>query len=244
MVKEHVGLFLTIKIMIKVCAISDMHGILDFDIKPCDILCICGDIVPLKVQTYHDGTLKWLAKTFVPWCEKQPCEKVFLIAGNHDWIAMNHPDDWEAMFKDTKITYLCDKEVEYVKETDDDYQSIRIYGTPWCHQFYNWAFMTSDKELEKIYNKIPYKVDILLTHDSPYGTSDVILQDVPWKNGEHIGCHPLGDAVDAKMPSILFHGHLHSTNHNLEKRGEVNVYNVSIVNEEYKHVYEPLYLEI
>ena len=244
MVKEHVGLFLTIKIMIKVCAISDMHGILDFDIKPCDILCICGDIVPLKVQTYHDGTLKWLAKTFVPWCEKQPCEKVFLIAGNHDWIAMEHPDDWEAMFKDTKITYLCDKEVEYVKETDDDYQSIRIYGTPWCHQFYNWAFMTSDKELEKIYNKIPYKVDILLTHDSPYGTSDVILQDVPWKNGEHIGCHPLGDAVDAKMPSILFHGHLHSTNHNLEKRGEVNVYNVSIVNEEYKHVYEPLYLEI
>ena len=230
--------------MIKVCAISDMHGILDFDIKPCDILCICGDIVPLKVQTYHDGTLKWLAKTFVPWCEKQPCEKVFLIAGNHDWIAMNHPDDWEAMFKDTKITYLCDKEVEYVKETDDDYQSIRIYGTPWCHQFYNWAFMTSDKELEKIYNKIPYKVDILLTHDSPYGTSDVILQDVPWNNGEHIGCHPLGDAVDAKMPSILFHGHLHSTNHNLEKRGEVNVYNVSIVNEEYKHVYEPLYLEI
>ena len=85
--------------MIKICAISDMHGILDFDIKPCDILCICGDIVPLRVQSYHDGTLKWLAKTFVPWCEKQPCDKAFLIAGNHDWIAMNHPDDWEEMFE-------------------------------------------------------------------------------------------------------------------------------------------------
>lgn len=230
--------------MIKVCAISDMHGILNFDIKPCDILCICGDIVPLKVQTYHDGTLKWLAKTFVPWCEKQPCEKVFLIAGNHDWIAMNHPDDWEAMFKDTKITYLYDKEVEYVKETDDDYQSIRIYGTPWCHQFYNWAFMTSDKELEKIYNKIPYKVDILLTHDCPYGTSDVLLQDVPWKNGEHIGCHPLGDAVDNKMPRYQFCGHLHSCNHEMEKRGETEVRNVSMVDEHYERVYEPCYIEI
>jgi predicted phosphodiesterase len=75
--------------MIKVCAISDMHGILDFDIKECDILCICGDIVPLKVQYYLEGTLKWLSKEFIPWCEKQPCDKVFLIAGNHDLIVEN-----------------------------------------------------------------------------------------------------------------------------------------------------------
>lgn len=230
--------------MIKICAISDMHGILDFDIKPCDILCICGDIVPLKVQSLHEGTLKWLAKTFVPWCEKQPCEKVFLIAGNHDWCAMNHPDDWEAMFKDTKITYLCDSSAEYTKLDGNKYQEISIYGTPWCHQFYNWAFMTSDVVLEKIYNKIPYKVDILLTHDCPYGTSDVLLQDVPWRNGEHIGCHPLGDAVDNKKPLLLLHGHLHSTNHESEKRGDTDVYNVSVVDEHYKRVYEPLYIEI
>jgi hypothetical protein len=52
----------------KICAISDMHGILDFDINPCDILCISGDIVPLRVQYYLEGTLKWLAKEFIPWC--------------------------------------------------------------------------------------------------------------------------------------------------------------------------------
>ena len=73
--------------MIKICAISDMHGILDFNIEPCDILCICGDIVPLYIQTHHTATLTWLADTFVPWCEKQPCEKIFLIAGNHKKIA-------------------------------------------------------------------------------------------------------------------------------------------------------------
>ena len=230
--------------MIKICAISDMHGILDFDIKPCDILCICGDIVPLKVQQYHEGTLKWLAKEFVPWCEKQPCEKVFLIAGNHDWIAMNHPDDWEAMFEGTKIKYLCDSEAGYIKETNDTYQEISIYGTPWCHQFYNWAFMASDAQLEKIYNKIPYKVDILLTHDCPHGTSDVIQQDVPWNTGRHIGCIPLGDAVDNKKPRLHFCGHLHSCNHEMEKRGETEVRNVSMVDETYKRVYEPCYVEI
>lgn len=230
----------------KICAISDMHGILDFDIKPCDILCICGDIVPLKVQYYLEGTLKWLAKEFIPWCEKQPCEKVFLIAGNHDIVAQEHPDDWEAMFNDTKITYLLDKEVEYTKETEDNYESIRIYGTPWCHQFYNWAFMTSDKNLEKIYSKIPYKVDILLTHDCPYGTSDVILQeDVPWHDGKtHIGCHPLGDAVDEKKPNIHFCGHLHSCTHVPQQRGDTMVTNVSVVNEHYERVYNPLYMEI
>lgn len=230
--------------MIKICAISDMHGILDFDVQECDILCICGDIVPLKIQTWHDATFKWLKDTFIPWCEKQPCGKVFLIAGNHDWAAMKYPDEWAEAFKDTKITYLLDEVVEYAKETDGEYQEIRIYGTPWCHQFYNWAFMKADTELQKIYSKIPYKVDLLLTHDSPYGTSDIILDDVPWRTGDHIGCHPLGDAVDEKKPKILLHGHLHSTNHELEKRGDTDVYNVSVVDEHYERVYEPLYFEI
>ena len=231
--------------MIKICAISDMHGILDFDIKPCDILCISGDIVPLGAQSLHEGSVRWLKKTFIPWCEKQPCEKVFFIAGNHDWFFMRHPEEAEELFKDNKkIKYLCDSEAGYIKETDSTCQEVSIYGTPWCHQFYNWAFMTSDVELAKIYNKIPYKVDVLLTHDCPYGTSDVILQDVPWNTGEHIGCHPLGEAVDNKMPKYVFCGHLHSCNHEMEKRGETEVRNVSMVNEHYKRVYEPCYVEI
>ena len=220
----------------KICAISDMHGILDFDIKECDALCICGDIVPLRIQTWHDATIKWLAEEFIPWCEKQPCEKVFLIAGNHDWTAMKHPDDWESMFEGTKVTYLCD--------TSAEYKGLTIYGTPWCHQFYNWAFMTSDVELSKIYNKIPKKVDILLTHDCPYGTSDILLQDVPWKTNKHIGCPPLGVAVDEKEPRFVLCGHLHSCTHEPQKRGKTIVTNVSMVDEHYDRVYEPYYFEI
>lgn len=231
--------------MIKVCGISDMHGNLDFKIDPCDILCICGDIVPLNVQSFHEGSIKWLRHKFIPWCEKQPCDKIFLIAGNHDWVFMNHPDDIDDLFKyHEKIVYLLDESVEYTKETDGNYQQITIYGTPWCHQFYDWAFMTSDVELEKIYNKIPYKVDILLTHDCPYGTSDVILDDVPWKTGEHIGCRPLGDAVDKMKPRFMLTGHLHSCIHEPQERGETIVRNVSMVNEQYKMAYEPYYFEI
>ena len=55
----------------KICGISDMHGKLNFDIDKCDILCICGDIMPLSIQTYHEAGIKWLKKTFIPWCEKK-----------------------------------------------------------------------------------------------------------------------------------------------------------------------------
>jgi Icc-related predicted phosphoesterase len=191
----------------------------------------------------HEGSANWIKKEFIPWCEKQPCDKVFLIAGNHDWFFMRHPDEVDEIFKDNeKITYLCDSLAEYV---DKDYNTYRIYGTPWCHQFYNWAFMTSDVELENIYNKIPYKVDILMTHDAPHGTSDVLLQeDIPWASDSHIGCIPLGNAVDDKKPILLLHGHLHSTNHECEMRGETEVYNVSMVDERYKKVYKPFYKEI
>ena len=229
----------------KICGISDMHGKLDFNIEKCDILCICGDIVPLSLQTMYADCLGWIVDTFIPWCEKQPCDKVFLIAGNHDWIFMWHPDEMEQLFKDNKkIVYLMDSEAEYVKETEDNYESVRIYGTPWCHQFYNWAFMTSDANLTKIYNKIPYKVDILLTHDCPHGTSDVILQDVPWKTDDHIGCIPLGNAVDEKKPRLQLCGHLHSCSHEPQQRGDTTVINVSMVDEHYERVYEPHYIEI
>lgn len=60
-----------------------MHGNYDFNIEPCDVLCICGDIVPLNIQSYTKPTFKWLEETFIPWCQAQPCKEVLLVAGNH-----------------------------------------------------------------------------------------------------------------------------------------------------------------
>ena len=68
----------------KIVGISDMHGVYDgFTIPKADILCICGDIIPLKIQ--HDIELSddWFINNFIPWCCKQPIEQVYLIGGNH-----------------------------------------------------------------------------------------------------------------------------------------------------------------
>ena len=226
----------------KICAISDMHGILDFTIDKSDILCICGDILPLNIQMNSKGSKKWLKNVFVPWCESLDVEKIFLVGGNHDFYLQNHFNELYDIFRETKIEYLQDKSTSYIDENGKVYN---IYGTPWCHQFGHWAFMGySDDGLKEIYSKMPNDVDILLCHDAPYGCSDVIMDDVFWANGEHIGCKSLAETVSEKKPKLLLHGHLHSTNHDLEKFGDTDVYNVSLLNESYKMVYKPLYIEI
>ena len=143
---------------------------------------------------------------------------------------------------ENKVTYLCHEGYIYKGLDGKEYS---IFGTPYCKEFGNWAFMLSDPELEEKYSGIPSGLDILITHDAPYGVSDILLQkDCPWANGEHIGNRPLREEILKKAPKIVLHGHLHSTSREFEELGYSKVVNCSIKDEYYNPVYEPLYLEI
>lgn len=227
--------------MIKIASISDMHGNLDITIEKSDLLIIAGDILPLDIQMNTRGSKKWLKSIFIPWCESLDVDNIFLVGGNHDFYLQNHTQEFRDMIKYTNIRYLQDESAVYIGENGKVYN---IYGTPWCHQFGNWAFMGySDEALKDIYSKMPDNIDILISHDAPYGYSDTIIEDVPWGNGEHIGCKPLAEVVLEKKPKLLLHGHLHSSNHEMELMENTMVYNVSILNEHYKIAFKPLYLE-
>lgn len=223
---------------------SDLHGYLppveSFD--EFEAAFICGDFSPLKIQANDRKMRKWLTTEFKTWCESLPCKKVFFIAGNHDYIAYRDLGFMYDHFRnDSKVVFLCDDLVEYESEGGKTYT---IYGTPWCKQFCNWPFMAQDEELTRLYLSIPNDLDILLTHDQPYGFGDVILQDIYWNNGEHIGNKPLAEAVFMKQPKYMFCGHLHSTDHDCIQIGETKRYNVSLKDEYYEPIYKPLYLEI
>lgn len=224
----------------KLVAISDLHGQFpEIPSDPFDVLCICGDIFPLRMQTNIPQCESWLKKTFIPWCQDLPCKYVLVVAGNHDFFFERELySDITHIFIGTKIRYLENDSFEF--------GDITFYGTPYCHQFGLWAFMREDEYLSKIFETIPENVNVLLTHDAPYGTSDICLQNTPWMSGEHIGCMPLRDAVLKKKPKIVLHGHLHSTNHNVELMGEADteVYNVSVLDEAYELKYPPLILEL
>ena len=218
----------------KICAISDLHGDL-IDISPCNLLIICGDIVPLNKQTSGHKSLAWLRNKFIPWATDLPCDKVIFIAGNHDWVAEKSSGHLFEMYpKYDKITYLFHEDYEY--------EGLKIFGTPYCQRFYNWAFMRDDEDLQQMYKCIPKDLDILITHDAPYGVSDVLLQSGYTK--EHIGNKPLRDAILEKEPKYVLHGHLHSTSHEFELLGSSKVVNCSIKDEQYQLVYDPIYFEI
>lgn len=216
---------------VSVTAISDLHGFLpDYSNYKSDIFCICGDVSPLKIQNNVPQMKNWLYKTFIPWTESLPCDKVFLIAGNHDLFAERLVNIKE-FFLGTKVWYSEDDTYEYNDKL--------IHGTPWCKIFGNWSFMLTSDELEKKYAEIPENVDLLLTHDVPYGQNDVILEKVWWNTGEHIGNVSLLEAIQEKKPKNLCCGHLHSTDHTPTKFGDMMQYNCSIVDERYKIAYEP-----
>lgn len=227
--------------MLFICAMSDLHGYLP-PVEPCDLVLICGDIVPLKYQSNLELTYYWYKHDFKKWADSLECNKVLFIAGNHEIGLYRQRMKFYDLFpEDSKVTYLEDD--LYIYEYEN--RRYSIYGTPWCQIFGRWAYMLPDEQLEKMYLGIPYNLDILMTHDAPYGVSDILLQkDCPWANGKHIGNKPLREAILKRKPKINVHGHLHSTSHEFELLGDTKVVNCSLKDENYQPVYKPLYLEI
>ena len=230
----------------KIISLSDLHGtllpVVDY-FEPCELILICGDISPLNIQANDRKMKKWLENDFKCWCESLPCNKVLFIAGNHDWICSRNVDFMYKTFpKDAKVTYLFHEGYIHTSLSGEE---IHIFGTPYCTQFGNWAFMEDDQRLTELFKKIDYNLDILITHDAPYGASDILLQeDVPWYTGKHIGSKPLAEAILLKQPKYVFHGHLHSTSRIFEDLGPSKVINCSIKDEKYLPIYDPIITDI
>lgn len=226
----------------KICGISDIHGDLSVKIQPCDVLCICGDIVPLEVQVNSKKSKRWLKELFIPWCSKQPCKKVLVVGGNHDFFLWHHPLQMKEMVKE-------EEKIEYLLNEGYEFEEVKFFGTPLCKEFGYWAFMypydEQDRILDKALEEWGKNIDVLLTHDSPYGVSDIILdKSCPWATDEHIGNKSLEAFIIKTAPKLHLHGHLHSTNHDEEILGVTKVYCVSILGEQYTVQYEPQYFDI
>lgn len=73
----------------KICVTSDLHGILPKIEEPCEVVLICGDIMPLRMQRNIPQSEKWLKTTFAEWVNNLPCESVIMVGGNHDFALAN-----------------------------------------------------------------------------------------------------------------------------------------------------------
>ena len=231
-----------------ICALSDLHGLHPVIDREFDLMLLAGDLVNLYCQRDLSDTVYWFTGSFVNWINALPFKdensKVLWIAGNHEC-------GWENLALEGRrkiaenVTNATNGRCIYLEDELYDFRGIKVYGTPWCKIFGHWAFMKNDDALRETYSQIPENVDILLTHDAPYGTSDLCFGWDAWgKTPYHIVKEPLRDAILEKTPKYNLHGHLHSANHEEEFLGTTSVYNVSLVDEQYKQVYLPLQLEI
>lgn len=161
----------------KIIGISDLHGYLPNSIPTCDVLCICGDIIPLKIQRNLPQSRKWWLEDFCSWVARLPCEKVIFTAGNHDFFL-------EDLYKKNNGDYYAfvaelenrtkEKAILLINDVYK-YEDATFYGFPYIRpipfQESRWAFTDNykNKNESSIYDVLEnINSDIIITHDNPF----------------------------------------------------------------------------
>ena len=186
-----------------------------------DILIHSGDISSMGYEHEVLQFLKWFESI------QNYTHKVF-IAGNHDWMFQQDPNQIERILKNfPTITYLRDSQTVI--------EGLTIYGSPWQPEFFDWAFNLPRKgdELEYVWNKISDNTDILITHGPAYGYVDRVVGGY-----EHLGCELLIERINEVKPILHVCGHIHSGNGVMDN-GVTTFINASVLDERYDYTYKP-----
>jgi hypothetical protein len=228
----------------RIAALSDQHGFLP-DVPPCDLVIVAGDVCPdyigpLLAMHEPERQKAWFNREIRPWLAKAPARHKILTWGNHDWCgeACEFPHDSPAQASTTELQIVVDERTTV--ESPDG--RIRVWATPWSNQFMNWAFMKAPEELEEVYARIPIGIDILVSHQPPYGYGD-LMRGAAAGSGEHLGSRELLAAIRRVRPRLVICGHIHDGAGRFECDG-IPIYNVSVVDEGYRLVRPPTLIEL
>lgn len=194
-----------------------------------DILIHAGDFTSRGYMHEIDNFCKWFSK-------QDNYENKIFIAGNHDFGFQDSPNKaMEIVSKYPNIIYLQDDFV-YVGEHPN---FIKIYGSPWQPEFYNWAFNLPRNgwEIEQKWNDIPADIDILITHGPSFGYLDKVIG-----RKDNLGCELLNNRIKAINPKIHVCGHIHSA-YGYIKDENTHYFNASVLNEGYVYTQPPITIE-
>jgi Icc-related predicted phosphoesterase len=221
----------------RITVISDTHtkhGLIPMeDLPGGDLLLHAGDIM-------NSGYNKNDIFDFLHWYDSIPgYDKKVFIAGNHDRMFENDPEEVKEILKQyPNIIYLQDESYEiYDLETD---KSIKLYGSPWQPEFYSWAFnlQRNSLQLSGKWEAIPDNTDILITHGPAWGSVDTVAGR-PWDN---LGCELLAERIQRFRPKIHVCGHIHS-GYGVETIDGIHYINASVLDERYEYTQKPWNVE-
>lgn len=223
-----------------ITVISDTHGKhnqITQDLPGGDLLLHAGDISSMGYQHEVQQFCKWFNNV------ENYDHKIF-IAGNHDWGFQNNVEKIMEIVNSYKtVDYIQDEElVLYFDGPNGDLpeDNIRIYGSPWQPEFYNWAFNLpkNGNELAAKWDAIPDNTDILITHGPAFG----VLDTVAGKMWDNLGCQLLTNKIKTIKPKIHLCGHIHS-GYGYFFDGDTHFLNASVLNEAYQYTNKPLTFE-
>lgn len=239
----------------EIVAISDIHGFLE---KPenmplGDVLCICGDIVPLEYQTDTAQSIAWFCLEFVPWTDALPYKHILFCGGNHDFfLEFLHNKGEQIGWRSPagvlrkllpgnnkakhKLIYLCDNSVEI--------EGKRFYGTPWISDLSQWAFYKNSEKLKAAYENIPKNCDVIMTHMPPKIETLGTVKQLAYNQFKDYGSQELAEVLETRNFKYAICGHVHSGQHNVIDKNNRKFVNVSIKDEGYRVFYKPFKFEI
>lgn len=198
---------------IRVVCVSDTHSA-EPEIPDGDILLHAGDLC-------DKGTFEEL-QTQLNWLNRQPHQYKVVIAGNHELLLdqgfldrfperiMERPgasrEDlrWGDLIylndNSTVLNFFCDEKGAH--KQNNGYvggRQIKIYGSPWTHQFGNWAFQVP--LIRDVWTgTVPKDTDILLMHGPPKYYLDA----------NNLGNIYLNNELCRVKPRLTVFGHIHA----------------------------------
>ena len=221
----------------KITFISDTHNKhaqVTSSLPGGDLLIHAGDMSSMGYKHEIQQFLKWFNGL------DNYTHKIF-IAGNHDWGFQNDPKMCQEQLEFyNKVTYLQDN-LEVIGE---DYETaVKVYGSPWQPEFYNWAFNLPrlGDDLKKYWSMIPDDTDVLITHGPPNEARDFVSN---WRQGDvNVGCELLRYRVDQIKPLVHVFGHIHGAYGAAHIKDTLFV-NASICTEQYVPSNKPIVVDL
>jgi len=99
--------------------------------------------------------------------------------------------------------------VKFLIHDQTEWKGLKIFGSPYTPEFYNWSYMKPRSELEVVWQSIPDDIDILITHGPPKGIRDV-TKDFDTGEPVHVGSKSLRTHVETRIkPMVHTFGHIH-----------------------------------
>ncbi|KAK7065818.1 Metallophosphoesterase mpped2 [Halocaridina rubra] len=217
--------------MVRFVCLSDTHNRTSdmiHSVPDGDVLLHAGDFT--RNGTQHE------ARKFNDWLGTLPHPYKIVIGGNHELLLDAEAstigravDPSEVLSNAT--SYLCDSSVTV--------HGLKIYGAPWTPVYHVMAFnVIRGSPIRKKWDRIPKKVDVLMTHGPPLGRGDR-----SWRK-EHCGCVDLLHTIQKRVkPKFHVCGHIHE-GYGITSDGHTTYINASICDVAYEPVNAPIVFDL